>query len=139
MQPDTGSRCLGGHLCSPTLGSACVTTIFVLGGMLAALPYTLSLFLDDPPPPLIGWIGGIACIAFAFWFSQGSNIARFFLIVFSILGLLAYGILIFVVGEGTWLDTAVMGFFGILSGYCLWVLVFSKELRAELLRRGRPT
>jgi hypothetical protein len=94
-----------------------VTTIFVIGGMLAALPYTLSLFLDDPPPPLIGWIGGIACIAFAVWFSRGSNIARLFLIVFSILGLLAYGDLIFVVGEGTWLDTAVMGFFGILSGY----------------------
>jgi hypothetical protein len=78
-----------------------VTTIFVLGGMLAALPYTLSLFLDDPPPPLIGWIGGVACIAFAVLFSRGSNIARFFLIAFSILGLLAYGDLIFVVGEGT--------------------------------------
>jgi hypothetical protein len=116
-----------------------VTTIFVLGGMLAALPYTLSLFLDDPPPPLIGWIGGVACIAFAVLFSRGSNIARFFLIAFSILGLLAYGDLIFVVGEGTWLDTAVMGFFGILSGYCLWVLMFSKKLLGELSRRREAT
>jgi hypothetical protein len=116
-----------------------VTSIFVLGGALAALPYTLSLFLDDPPPPLIGWIGGIGCIAFAAWFSRGSNIARYFLIIFSILGVLEYTTLIFVVGEGTWSDMAAMGFFGILSGYCLWVLVFSKELRAELLRRRRPT
>ena len=116
-----------------------VTTIFVLGGMLAALPYSLSLFLDDPPPPLIGWIGGIACIVFAVWVARGSNIARFFLIDFSILGLLAYGILIFVVGEGTWLDIAAMGFFGILSGYCLWVLMFSKKLLAELSRRREPT
>jgi hypothetical protein len=67
-----------------------VTSIFVFGGALAALPYTVSLFLDDPPPPLIGWIGGIGCIAFAAWFSRGSNIARYFLIIFSILGVLEY-------------------------------------------------
>jgi hypothetical protein len=116
-----------------------VTIVFVLGGILSALPYTLSLFLNDPPPPLIGWIGGVACIASAAWFSRGSNIARYFLIVLSILGLLVYGIMIFVVREGTWLDTAIMGLFGILSGYCLWALVFSKGLRAELFRRRRPT
>src|SRR5271163_3935180 len=116
-----------------------VTTIFILGGILAALPYTLSLFLDDPLPPLIGWIGGIACIVFAAWFSRGSNIARYFLIVFSILGILAYGTMIFVVREGTWLDTATMGIFGILSGYCLWVLMFSKKLLAELSPRREAT
>jgi uncharacterized iron-regulated membrane protein len=30
---------------------------------------------------------------------------------------------------------AVLGIFVVLSGYCLWALTFSKDVRAELARR----
>jgi hypothetical protein len=112
-----------------------VITIFVVGGILALLPYALFLFLDGISVSPFGWVGGIGSIALAAWLSRGSNIARNLLVVFSILGLLFYGMLLFMTLRDNQSTAAFLGIFCTLSGYCLWALLFSKDVRAELARR----
>jgi hypothetical protein len=112
-----------------------VVTIFVIWGILSILPYALSFLVDDEQAFPFGWVSGVTCIALAVWFSRGSKIARYLLIVLSIIGLLYYGLYFFAVVGDSWSNAAPLGIFGILSGYCLWLLTLSKELRAELSRR----
>jgi ABC-type cobalamin transport system permease subunit len=112
-----------------------VVILFIVGGILALLPYALSLFLEDVEPSPFGWVGGAGSIALAAWLSRGSNAARITLIFFSVLGLLFYGILLFMTLRDSWSTAAVLGIFGILCVYCLWALAFSKGVRAELARR----
>jgi hypothetical protein len=112
-----------------------VITLFVIGGIVALLPYVLFLFLDDINLSPFGWAGGIGSIGLAAWLSRGSNTARNLLIIFSILGLLFYGTLLLTILKQSWSTAAVLGVFGVLCGYCLWALMFSKEVRAELARR----
>jgi hypothetical protein len=112
-----------------------VVALFIVGGILALMPYALSLFLDDVQPSPFGWAGGVGSIALAAWLSRGSNIARNLLIVFSVLGLLFYGMLLLTIVRDSWSTATILGIFGILSGYCLWALAFSKDVRAELARR----
>jgi hypothetical protein len=112
-----------------------VITLFVIGGIVALLPYMLFLFLDDINLSPFGWVGGIGSIVLAAWLSRGSNIARNLLIIASILGLLFYGTLLLTILKQSWSTAAVLGVFGVLCGYCLWALMFSKEVRAELARR----
>jgi ABC-type cobalamin transport system permease subunit len=112
-----------------------VVALFIVGGIIALMPYALSLFLDDVQPSPFGWAGGVGSIALAAWLSRGSNIARNLLIVFSVLGLLFYGMLLLTIMRNSWSTAAILGIFGILSGYCLWALAFSKDVRAELARR----
>jgi hypothetical protein len=112
-----------------------VTTIFIVSGIFILLPYVMSLFLDGLHTPPIGLIGGIGSIAVAVWFSRGSNIARYLLIVSSILGLLICLFLLFVGVAEDGPTGAVIGVTAALSAYCLWVLMFSKDVRAEFARR----
>ncbi len=112
-----------------------VIVLFFVGGIFALLPYVLSLFVDNISLYPFGWVGGIASIALAVWLSQGSNIARNVLVVFSILGVLFYGVLLFTVLKYSTTVAAVLGILVVLSGYCVWALMFSKEVRAELARR----
>jgi hypothetical protein len=113
-----------------------VIALFVIGGILALAPYVASLFSSDINLYPFGWVGGLASIALAIWLSRGSSIARNLLIVFSVLGILFYGGLAFAALKHSLAFTAALGAFAILSGYCLWVLMFSKEVRAELVRRS---
>jgi hypothetical protein len=113
-----------------------VVALFIVGGILSLLPYAFALFLDGVNVTPFGWAGGVASIAFALWLSRGSNIARNVLILFSILGLLFYGMLIFMILKDSWSAAVVLSIFGILSGYCLWALMFSRDVRAELARRS---
>jgi hypothetical protein len=113
-----------------------VVAIFVVGGIIALLPYVLFPFMDDIHLSPFGWVGGLGGIALAAWLCRGSNIARNLLVIFSILGLLFYGILLLTILRDSWSIAAVLGIFGILCGYCLWALMFSKDVRAELARRS---
>jgi len=113
-----------------------VIALFVIGGILALAPYVASLFSDDINLYPFGWVGGLASIALAIWLSRGSNITRNLLVVFSVLGLLFYGGLVFEVLKHSLAIAAVLGIFAVLSGYCLWALMFSKDVRAELARRS---
>jgi hypothetical protein len=112
-----------------------VIALFVVGGVLALLPYALALFVDNISVYPFGWVGGVGSIALAVWLSRGSNIARNLLIVFSILGVLFYGALLVMILKYSWSSAAFLGIFVVLSGYCLWALMFSKDVRAELARR----
>jgi hypothetical protein len=58
-----------------------VVTIFCVWGILSCLPYALSFLVDDEQAFPFSWVSGVACIAFSVWFSRGSNIARYLLIV----------------------------------------------------------
>jgi hypothetical protein len=56
------------------------------------------------------------------------------MIIYSIFGLLLCGLLLFLLGGN--LEWAVLfGVTGAVCGYCLWVSMFSKDVRAELSRR----
>jgi hypothetical protein len=112
-----------------------IVALFVVGGIVALLPYALSLFMDGINLYPFGWVGGVASIALAAWLYRGSNIARNLLIVFSVLGLLFYGALLIMIVRDSLQAAAVLGIFVVLSGYCLWALMFSKDVRAELARR----
>ena len=92
--------------------------------------------MDDISVSPFGWVGGVGSIALAAWLSRGSNIARNLLIVLSILGLLFYGMLLLSILRDSRSTAAVLGIFCMLCGYCLWALLFSKGLRAELARRS---
>jgi hypothetical protein len=113
-----------------------VVALFVVGGILALAPYVASLFSEDVNLYPFGWVGGLASIALALWLARGSNIARNLLVVFSVLGLLFYGGLVFAVLKHSLAIAAVLGVFALLSGYCLWALLFSKDVRAELDKRA---
>jgi hypothetical protein len=112
-----------------------VIALFLVGGVSALMPYALSLFSEDVEPYPFGWVGGISSIAVALWLSRGSNIARTLLIIFSCLGLVFYGYLVLMAGTKSWQVTAFVGIFAVISGYCLWALAFSKDVRDELARR----
>jgi hypothetical protein len=112
-----------------------IVALFVVGGIVALSPYALSLFMDGINLYPFGWVGGVASIALAAWLYRGSNIARNLLIVFSVLGLLFYGALLIMIVRDSIEAAAVLGIFVVLSGYCLWALTFSKDVRAELARR----
>jgi len=112
-----------------------VIAVFVVGGIVALLPYALFLFLDGISVSPFGWLGGVGSIALAAWLSRGSNIARNLLVAFSIFGFVFYGMLFFAMLRDSRSAAAVLGIFGMLCGYCLWALLFSKDVRAELARR----
>jgi hypothetical protein len=112
-----------------------IVALFVVGGIVALLPYAFSLFMDGINLYPFGWVGGVGSIALAAWLYRGSNIARNLLIVFSVLGLLFYGALLIMIVKDSLQAAAVLGIFVVLSGYCLWALMFSKDVRAELARR----
>ena len=120
---------------SGTVHLRIVVAIFVVGGIAALVPYALALFSDDISLFPFGWAGGMGSIALAIWLSRGSNIARVFLLVVSVFGVLIYGYLFAISLKHSWAAAAVLGIIVILSGYCLWALAFSRELRAELDRR----
>jgi hypothetical protein len=113
-----------------------VIALFVIGGILALAPYVASLFSEDVNLYPFGWVGGLASIGLAIWLSRGSNIARTLLVVFSALGLLFYGGLALAVLKNSLAIAAALGLFAALSAYSLWVLMFSKDVRAELARRS---
>jgi hypothetical protein len=116
-----------------------VVTIFVVGGVLALLPYALSLFLDDISLFPFGWAGGFGSIALAAWLSRGSDIARILLIVISVFGILIYGYLFAAALRASGTVAAILGIVVVLSVYCLWALAFSQAVRAELARRETNT
>jgi hypothetical protein len=112
-----------------------VIALYLIGGIAALTPYALSLFSEDIEPYPFGWVGGVASIALAFWLSRGSSIARTLLIIFSCIGLAFYGILVLMIGSQSWAIAAFVGVFAVISGYCLWALAFSNDVRDELARR----
>ena len=111
-----------------------VMALFIIGRCLAILPYALSLAIDESPSPL-GAIFGVVAIALAVWLSRGSTIARSLLIVLSIVGLVVYIVTFFLTVGESWLDAIPLAVYAVLSAYCLWVLTFSEELRAEIASR----
>src|SRR5271156_287802 len=113
-----------------------VVILFIVGGIISLVPYVSSLFLDGVSVTPFGWVGGVASIAFATWLSRGSTIARVVLAFFSILGVLFYGMLMVMSVRVSWPTATVLSVFIIISGYCLWALMFSKDVRAELARRS---
>jgi hypothetical protein len=56
------------------------------------------------------------------------------MIIYSIFGLLICGLLLFLLAGHLEL-AAIVGVTGAFCGYCLWVSMFSKNVRAELARR----
>ncbi len=111
-----------------------VVTIFVIGGIVSLLPFALSLFMDGVNTSVSQLVGGIGGMAVAIWFSRGSHIARYIMIIYSIIGLLLCGLVLFLLaGYLEWV--ALFGVTAIFCGYCLWVSAFSKSVRAELSRR----
>jgi hypothetical protein len=111
-----------------------VVTIFVVGGIVSVLPYALSLFMDGVRTSAFNLGGGIGGAAIAVLFSRGSHIARYLMITYSVFGLLICGLLLFLfAGNREW--TVIAGVVGALCGYCLWVSMFSKDVRAELSHR----
>jgi hypothetical protein len=111
-----------------------VVTIFVIGGILSILPFALSLFMDGVHTSAFNLAGGVGSAAIAVLFSRGSHIARYLMITYSIFGLLICGFLLFLLAGNREL-TVIVGVAGALCGYCLWVSMFSKDVRAELSRR----
>jgi FtsH-binding integral membrane protein len=115
-----------------------VTTIFVFGGIVMLLPYALSFLVDGVRTPPIGLIGGAGNIAVGIWFSRGSQIARYLMIASSIICVLACVsfMAVMLATDDDRFTAALFGAAGAVGGYCIWALMFSKELRAELSRRG---
>jgi hypothetical protein len=111
-----------------------VVTIFVVGGIVSLLPFALSFFMDGVHTSVSQLAGGIGGMAIAIWFSRGSHIARYIMIIYSIFGLLICGLLLFLLAGHLEL-AAIVGVTGAFCGYCLWVSMFSKDVRAELSRR----
>jgi hypothetical protein len=113
-----------------------VIALLVIGGISSLAPYVASLFFKDVDPySPFAWAGGLV-IALAAWLSRGSMIARNLLVVVSIIGVLFYSYLAFVALRYSLSIAAVIGVFAAISAYCLWALMFSKEVRAELDRRA---
>jgi hypothetical protein len=111
-----------------------VVTIFVVGGIVSLLPFALSLFMDGVHTSAYSLFGSIGSAAIAILFSRGSNIARSLMNIYSIIGVLVCGLLLFLLA-GNYGLSAVVAVTGAFSGYCLWVSMFSKDVRAELSRR----
>ena len=112
-----------------------VVAIFVIGGIVSLLPYGLSFLVDGMHTSPFGLISAIGSIAIGVWLSRGSEIARYILIVISIFGLLLCGLVVFLVAGSNGPLGAALGLSCVLTGYCLWVLMFSKDVRTELARR----
>lgn len=112
-----------------------VVTIFVVGGIVALLPYALFPFVEGISVSPFGWLGGVGSIALASWLSRGSIIARNLLVAFSISGVVFYGMLLLAALRDSRSTAVVLGIFCMLCGYCLWALLFSKDVRAQLARR----
>jgi hypothetical protein len=113
-----------------------VVALLVVGGIAALAPFVASLFSKDITPySPFGWAGGFV-IALAIWLARGSMIARNLLVVVSILGVLFYGYLALAAIRHSLSIAAAIGFFAAVSAYCLWALMFSKEVRAELDKRA---
>jgi hypothetical protein len=111
-----------------------VMALFIIGGCLAILSFALSPLIDESFSAL-GAIFGVVAIVLAVWLSRGSTIARVLLIVLSIVGLAVYVITFFLTLGDSWLDAIPLAVLAVLSAYCLWVLTFSEDLRAELASR----
>jgi hypothetical protein len=78
---------------------------------------------------------GIVMIATAIWFTRGSNIARYILIIF--FGVLYSAVRIYLTAAVAAVDAMAEAVMILIDGYCLWALALSKKLRAELaLRRA---
>jgi hypothetical protein len=112
-----------------------VVTIFVVGGIVSLVPFALSFFVDGVHTSASNLLGGIGSAAIAILFSRGSNIARHLMIIYSIFGLLLWGLSLLFLLTGNYGLSAVVAVAGAFSGYCLWVSAFSKGVRAELARR----
>jgi hypothetical protein len=111
-----------------------VVTFFVISGIVSLLPFALSLFMDGVDTSASSLVGGIGGMAIAIWFSRGSHIARYIMIIYSIFGLLLCGLLLILLAGHLEL-AALLGVAAVFCGYCLWVSAFSKGVRAELSRR----
>ena len=95
----------------------------------------VSLFQRHHALLPIRWVGGVL-IPLAVWLSRGSIIARNLLVVVSIIGVLFWSYLALAAMKHSWSIAAMIGLFAAVSAYCLWALMFSKEVRAELDRRA---
>jgi hypothetical protein len=113
-----------------------VIALLVVGGISSLAPYVASLFFKDITPfsPFV-WVGGVL-IPLAVWLSRGSIIARNLLVVVSMIGVLFWSYLALAAMKYNWSIAAMIGLFAAVSAYCLWALMFSKEVRAELDRRA---
>jgi hypothetical protein len=113
-----------------------VIALLVVGGISSLAPYVASLFFKDITPfsPFV-WVGGVL-IPLAVWLSRGSIIARNLLVVVSMIGVLFWSYLALAAMKYDWSIAAMIGLFAAVSAYCLWALMFSKEVRAELDRRA---
>jgi hypothetical protein len=113
-----------------------VVAVFTVGGVLALLLYASSLFLSDMGVFPFLWANGLASIGLAIWLYRGSNVARILLIVLSVIGILLWGAFFIGSVRHSLAVATVPGIAAILSVYCLWALMFSKEVRAEIDRRA---
>jgi CDP-diglyceride synthetase len=113
-----------------------VIALLVVGGLASLAPYAASLFFNDITPfsPFV-WVGGVL-IPLAAWLSRGSIIARYLLIVVSIIGVLFWSYVTLIAIKFSWSIAAAPGAIAAVSAYCLWALMYSKDVRAELDRRA---
>jgi hypothetical protein len=89
-------------------------------GKVSLLPFALSLFMDGVHTFMSSLVGGLGGIAIAIWFSRGSHIARYIMIIYLIFGLLFCGLALFLLaGHLEW--AILIGVIGAFCGYCLWV------------------
>jgi hypothetical protein len=109
-----------------------VVALLVVGGISSLAPYLAAPFFKDITPfSPFSWAGGLL-IPLAVWLWRGSIIARNLLVVVSIIGVLFWGYLALAAVRYSGSIAAVIGVFAAVSAYCLWALMFSKEVRAEL-------
>ena len=113
-----------------------VVALLVVGGLSSLAPYVAALFVDDVAPySPFSWTGGLL-IPLAAWLARGSPIARNLLIMVSIIGVVFWSYVTFAALKYSASVAAVVGVFAVISAYCLWALMFSKDVRAELARRS---
>ena len=112
-----------------------VIALLVVGGISSLAPYVASPFFKDITPfSPFGWVGGLGGIALAAWLCRGSNIARNLLVIFSILGLLFYGILLLTILRDSWSIAAVLGIFV----HFVRLLPVGLDVLQRRARRTRP-
>jgi hypothetical protein len=113
-----------------------VIALLVVGGVASLAPYVASPFFKDITPfSPFSWAGGLL-IPLAIWLSRGSIIARSLLVVVSIIGVLFWSYLALAAIRHSLSIAATIGVFAAVSAYCLWALMFSKDVRAELDKRA---
>jgi hypothetical protein len=113
-----------------------VIALLVVGGIASLAPYVASPFFKDITPfSPFSWAGGFL-IPLGIWLSRGSIIARNLLVVVSIIGLLFWSYLALAAIKHSASIAAVIGVFAVVSAYCLWALMLSKDVRAELDKRA---